>query len=212
MKFFKPIALVGALLTIAIACNHNNKALEVSLKREENTGVNSDETEAGVAESHKNKFIPPAQPADTVKMPPQSLQPGQHTKPGTKVVVDWDKKIIKTASINLEIKNYKTFTSLMRDDIKKFGGYVAQEEQNQNDYKIENSVTIKVPVDQFDDLVTELTKGEEKIIEKKISSEDVTTDIVDTKSRLDAKRQVRSRYLDLLKQAGNYARYSQCTK
>jgi len=39
--------------------------------------------------------------------------------------------------------------------------------------------------------------------EKKITSEDVTTEVIDTKSRLEAKKQVRLRYLDLLKQAKN---------
>ena len=39
--------------------------------------------------------------------------------------------------------------------------------------------------------------------EKKITSEDVTTEVIDTRSRLEAKKQVRLRYLDLLKQAKN---------
>ena len=88
-------------------------------------------------------------------------------------------------------------------NIKRFGGYIAQEEQNQTDYKIENSITIKVPVDQFDDLVTALTPGEQKLIEKKVTSEDVTTQVVDTRSRMEAKKQVRVKYLDLLKEAKN---------
>ena len=36
---------------------------------------------------------------------------------------------------------------------------------------------------------------------KKISSEDVTTELVDTRSRLETKKEVRERYLELLKQA-----------
>lgn len=64
-------------------------------------------------------------------------------------------------------------------------------------------VVIKVPVDQFDNLVTALTTGEQELLEKKITTEDVTTQVVDTKSRMEAKKQVRLRYLDLLKQAKN---------
>ncbi len=60
-----------------------------------------------------------------------------------------------------------------------------------------------MPVDQFQSAVDFLTSGDGKINEKKISSEDVTTQVVDTKSRLEAKKQVRLRYLDLLKQAKN---------
>ena len=42
-----------------------------------------------------------------------------------------------------------------------------------------------------------------KLNEKRVTSEDVTTEFVDTRSRLESKKQVRLRYLDLLKQARN---------
>jgi hypothetical protein len=116
---------------------------------------------------------------------------------------DWDKKIIKTASLNLEIKDFKTYNSTFRDNVKQVGGYIAQEQQAETEYKIENTLTIKVPVDQFDEAVQLLTKDVQKLNEKRITSDDVTTEFVDTRSRLEAKKQVRLRYLDLLKQAKN---------
>lgn len=116
---------------------------------------------------------------------------------------DWDKKIIKTATLSLEVKNYRDFNGLLRSRVKQLGGYVAEEEQNQSDYKIENVVTIKVPVDQFETAVAQLVPESEKLVEKKISSQDVTTEVVDTKSRMEAKKRVRDRYMDLLKQAKN---------
>ena len=60
-----------------------------------------------------------------------------------------------------------------------------------------------MPVDQFDNAVVQLTANTEKINEKKITSQDVTTEVIDTKSRMEAKKQVRLRYMDLLKQAKN---------
>lgn len=116
---------------------------------------------------------------------------------------DWEKKIIKTATLNLEIKDYNSFNISLREKIRNIGGYVAQEEQSQSDYKVENIITIKVPVDQFDDAVARLTNDVVKINEKKITSEEVTTEVVDTKSRMEAKKQARQRYMDLLKQARN---------
>jgi hypothetical protein len=41
------------------------------------------------------------------------------------------------------------------------------------------------------------------VIEKKISTEDVTGEVVDTKSRLEAKKQMRFKYLEFLKQSKN---------
>ncbi len=45
--------------------------------------------------------------------------------------------------------------------------------------------------------------GTEKIIEKKITTEDVTGEVVDTKSRLQTKEQMRLKYLEFLKQSKN---------
>jgi hypothetical protein len=103
----------------------------------------------------------------------------------------------------MEVKSYSAFNDLVHNSIKKLGGYIAQEEQNQSDFKMENTVVIKVPVDQFDNAVSLLTPAAEKLVEKKVTSEDVTGEIVDTKSRMEAKKRVRDRYLDLLKQAKN---------
>jgi hypothetical protein len=130
-------------------------------------------------------------------------RPNQHQAPAPAANPDWDKKIIKNATLSVEVKEYARFNELMRAAVKQSGGYIAQEEQNESEYKIENSVTIKVPVDQFDNTVLALTPGKEKILVKKITSQDVTGEVVDTKSRLEAKRQVRLRYLDLLTQAKN---------
>jgi hypothetical protein len=191
MKFFKPAAIAVYFLFALLACNSGldeQKAANISeLKLEE---VNN-------SESEQNKAV------DTAKLPAPKQQFQTVKTKSEESSSDWDKKIIKTASINLEVKKYNSFNELTRENIKKFGAYLAQEEQNQTDYKIENIVTIKVPVDQFDNLVRALTGEDQKLLEKKITTEDVTTQVVDTKSRMEAKKQVRLRYLALLKQAKN---------
>lgn len=129
-------------------------------------------------------------------------EPGENARiPNT----EWEKKIIKTATLNLEVKDYDGYYRLLYATVKRIGGYVVQEEQSQSDYKTENAVTIRVPVTQFDEALSLVINGtgQEKLNEKKITSEDVTGEVVDTKSRLEAKRQVRLRYLELLKQAKN---------
>ena len=193
MKFLKPTAIAACILFSIFACNRlsdlENKAVETSVanaeeEKDKPTGTGDQITDTTPAPSQK-----------------QRPQPGGNTTQQPKI--DLDKKIIKSASVNLEVKNFKFFSDLLHGNIKRFGGYVAQEEQIQTDYKIENSITVKVPVDQFDDLVNAITSGEQKLIEKKITSEDVTTQVVDTRSRMDAKKQVRLKYLELLKEAKN---------
>jgi len=139
--------------------------------------------------------------ADTIGAAAQFQTPPAAITAGTNK--DWDKKIIRTASLSVEVKNYKAFNDMLRPLIKQDGGYIAQEEQVQDDYRIENNIVIKVPVDQFENAVQHLTATSGKITEKKITSEDVTGEYVDTKSDVVSKKKVRDRYLELLKLAKN---------
>ncbi len=201
------IALFSAIL-LTVACNSRNEAKkerttsevtlsEINKAEPENFGVAAD---SAVSQEYNGNADKEEDQGQDQKQKKQPVQP-QLTEPVAKP--DWDKKIIKTATINLEVKEYNKYNISLREKVKSFGGYIAQEEQSQSDYKIENIVTVKVPVEQFDNAVTLLTSNVEKLNEKKISSQDVTAEFVDTKSRLEAKRQVRERYIGLLKQAKN---------
>ncbi|MFT4153563.1 DUF4349 domain-containing protein [Parafilimonas sp.] len=116
---------------------------------------------------------------------------------------DWDRKIIKTADVQLQLDDYKKFNTFIHTSLKQYGAYIAGENQQETDYKTENTVTIKVPVAQFDALVNSFGGDGIKITGKNISSEDVTGEVVDTKARMQAKMAVRDKYLQLLKQAKN---------
>jgi len=117
--------------------------------------------------------------------------------------VDWEKKIVKTANLNTEVKDYTAYAQKLEVQVKRCGGYISQEQQSLDEYKIRNDMMIKVPVERFETLVNELLQGAAKVNEKRINSEDVTADLVDGRSRLEAKKQVRLRYLELLKEARN---------
>jgi hypothetical protein len=114
---------------------------------------------------------------------------------------DWDKKIIKIADLYLVVKNFGAFTRRLHQAVKETGGYIAQEEQTQSPGEISNTVTIRVPVAGFDDLLLRLPADSDRLVDKKIASQDVTMEWVDTRSRLETKKEVRDRYLELLRQA-----------
>ena len=143
---------------------------------------------------------PPQTPQQSPgQQPNKPQQPSPEQSPAANP--DWDKKIIKHGTLSVEVKDYAKFDALAHNVVKQLGGYVANEEQNESDYKIENSLTVKVPVAMFDEAIQALAPGKEKILVKKITAQDVTGEVVDTKSRLEAKREVRLRYLELLRQA-----------
>jgi hypothetical protein len=201
MKLIYCTALI-AVMSIALSCDNTYK--EDAKPKLTISGVISEDKESETAPKEDHLVTAGDQTADsTTQQKPQIPGNNKQAQAEPKQNIDWDKKIIKNATINAEVKDFKSYYTSFREKVKSFGGYIAQEEQNQSDYKIENSVVIKVPVDQFDDAVLQITANTEKINEKKITSADVTTEVVDTKSRMETKRQVRSRYLDLLKQAKN---------
>jgi len=186
------------LLFLCIACNNkgNHKAPvnDNAIKAEEPLarGVESLDS-ASLAGNDEFKQTSPGQG--------QSKQKNNNPSAAPAANPDWDKKIIKTADLNIEAKNFKVFTDRLHRMVKRSGGYIAGEQQVQSLSTIENTVTIKVPVDQFEDLLLEVASDSDRLVEKKISSEDVTTQLVDTRSRLETKKEVRERYLELLKQA-----------
>ena len=122
---------------------------------------------------------------------------------GAGAFIDWDKKIIKTAHVKMEVKNFAEFDHYVHTSLRNFGAYVGAEQQARTNGNFENSVTIKVPVDQFDNLLTQLPTKDNTIIEKTISSEDVSSEVVDTKARIEVKTKVRERYMHLLEGAKN---------
>jgi Domain of unknown function (DUF4349) len=197
------------VMVIFSACNERNTQLKGKVNDVALAPINETEaaymvdTTMAVAyeeQTKTNQQLPP---------PPLKQEPGTPQKSKTPLTTaleskpDWNKKIIKTATLNLETIDYTKFSNKISETANRFGGYVADEQQTETEYKIENVLTLKVPVDQFQGAVDFLTTGETKINEKKITSEDVTTQFVDTKSRLEAKRAARLRYLDFLKQAKN---------
>lgn len=136
-----------------------------------------------------------------IALPDTSTSVNTVLQAGTPAYTDWDKKIIKNANISLEVKDFAAFTGNMRTRIKSFGAYTAGEQQTQSDTRIENNLTIKVPVDQFDNLVNSIGGDGITLLSKEISTDDVSGEVVDTKARMEAKKQLRDKYSELLKEA-----------
>ena len=196
----KKIFIALTAIALFISCKNENKSkndspavVETDLKTIQPSNPQGDLNKSGIVGNL----------SDTIAAPQEGPGKAKQNQQTPLIKQDWDKKIIKTANLNLEVKDYNAYNSSLREKLKQFGGYIAQEEQSQSEYKIENILTIKIPVDQFDDAVNSISSNVKELNEKKITSEDVTMEVIDTRSRLETKKQVRLRYLDLLKQARN---------
>ena len=194
-KLFYPAFFI---LFFLLSCHNSSKQKETS-----DVVVSSEIKKVNIPFSEDNtnnekQQIPVGKPQRLItdsSISPAPLKPTEH--------VDWDKKIIKTATLNLEVKDFKSYNESVHKAVRQFGGYIAQEEQNLSEEKTATTITIKVPVDQFETMMNQLPGGDAKVLERKIATEDVTGEVVDIKSRLQTKMQMRLKYLDFLKQSKN---------
>jgi hypothetical protein len=116
-------------------------------------------------------------------------------------VRDTTKKIIKNGSIEFETANVNATRKRILQSLKKYGGYVDEDNQSTNsgiDRK-EYNLKISIPAKYFDFLVDSVSASADKIDSKNISVTDVTTRYIDIKTRLDNKKILENRYLELLK-------------
>ena len=186
--------LAALLLLLFFSCNQGSSR-EYESKAETPASNASADTAASLnysGEDNQPQTTSPGTPGKQPRIPTPSTS---FANP------DWDRKIVKTADISIETKNFPRFTERLHRLVRESGGYIAQEDQSQSPAEIKNSISIRVPVDRFDDLLQQLPADSDRLTEKKISSQDVSMEVVDTKSRLETKREVRERYVDLLKQA-----------
>ncbi len=173
MKYF----LVALIAMMAFACQKGpeNKTQDIQVETEK-------QHEQVLADSVK---------IGNYKGAPSVPQPGSP---------EWDRKIIKIANVSLELKDYHSFNNNIHQNLRSFGAYVAQEQQTQTEGEISNNATIKVPVDQFENVMNYLSAVDKnaKVLDKQITSEDVSTQVVDTKSRIETKKRLRDKYFELM--------------
>lgn len=109
-------------------------------------------------------------------------------------------KIIKTASISMEIKNYNETKQKIYDHIKKHGAYISNEDESNNMHSTNNNITIRVLQNNFDSLIIAVIGEAKSLQSKSINLKDVTEEYTDIVSRLNNKKEAEKRFLEILKQ------------
>lgn len=184
-------AFATSLMLLAVACENGKKNEAQDLALQESQFENA----------------PVQYVADTALLPAgrQSIKDEKNKEPGipANTNADWDKKIIKTGVLNIEVDNYEKYNVTIHQQLKKWEAYIGSEQENSSDYKIENSMIIKIPVQYFDEAVQQLSTQSGKLLVKQINAQDVTGEFLDTKARMEAKKRIRMRYLEMVQKAKN---------
>ena len=102
----------------------------------------------------------------------------------------------------MQVEKYAPGLNQVKQIVNRQGGVISAENEYNSPYRLENNMVIRIPAQRFDTLVTELLAIAIYVENKQITSEDVTEQYVDIEARMNAKKQVEARYLDILKKAG----------
>ena len=111
------------------------------------------------------------------------------------------RKLIKEGRVAFETNNLNSTRQTIFQAVSKYEAYVSTDQEYTSAGQISNTVVIRVPADNFDPLLKEATQGVERFDSKEITVNDVTEEFLDVQARLKTKKELETRYLDLLKQA-----------
>jgi hypothetical protein len=118
-----------------------------------------------------------------------------------KTVVETSQKIIKNANLYFETTDLETTYSRIQTAINQAKATIQSDAENKIYGQIERTMVVRVPSQQFDAFINQISKGVNYFDTKESTSEDVTAQFVDLEARLKAKKALENRYLELLKKA-----------
>lgn len=110
-------------------------------------------------------------------------------------------KIIKQGNLKFETDDLETTFNQIQVAIKANAGSIQNDYQEKNYNNITKNLTVRVPSQNFDSFLRAISKGVAYFDEKNISSKNVTEEYIDLNSRLNTKRKLEARYLQILQKA-----------
>lgn len=110
------------------------------------------------------------------------------------------KKVIKTGGLSYRVESTKEEYNRLNDLLEKYEAYISSENENKGYDRVNYNVSIKVPPQNFDPMIADITK-DKKLDNRWVNTDDVTERYYDLQSRIDNKKKLEERYLEILKQA-----------
>jgi hypothetical protein len=121
--------------------------------------------------------------------------------PPPKVDEKIEQKIIKEATLKFETDNLENSFSQIKKAASSSKARIINDSEGKDFATIFRNLTIKVPSQNFDRFISDISKGVSYFEVKTISAQDVTEEYIDLTSRLKTKKKLEERYLEILKKA-----------
>ncbi|HMK06439.1 MAG TPA: DUF4349 domain-containing protein, partial [Flavobacterium sp.] len=115
--------------------------------------------------------------------------------------VNIEPKIIKNGNLRFETSDLDATYTKIKAAVGKYKAIVQIDSEGSDSQSLYKNMTIRVPNDQFDAFIADISKGVSYFDNKEISSDDVTEEYIDIDARLKAKKILEARYFELLKKA-----------
>lgn len=106
---------------------------------------------------------------------------------------------IKRGFIKMQVEDYQAFRIELDEVVDQLKGFVATENEVRTQTSLTNTIAIRIPNDQFSDLVNALTKKAVKINSREMKVINVNSEKQDIDKRIATKHDIKQRYLQLLK-------------
>jgi hypothetical protein len=114
---------------------------------------------------------------------------------------NWDRMIIRTASLQLRVKDVSASMDEVRAVVGGHAGYVtASESRQEGDYTV-GTMTVQVPAARFDGAMSQLRRLGLKVLHENVTSSDVTEEYTDLNSQLRNLQATEARILTLMGRA-----------
>ena len=127
--------------------------------------------------------------------------PLQTSEQKTDKVETVDRKIIKQGEIRFKTADVNKTKALILQSVQELNGYISKDNAYDYSDRLEHRLIIRVPADKFDLLLKNISESVEKLDNKNVDLLDVTEEYIDIEARIKTKKELQTRYVELLKQA-----------
>lgn len=112
-----------------------------------------------------------------------------------------ERKLIKTGNVEFESEDLTKTAEIIKTASTKYKANASNENEFKSDSRISRTITLRVPFDNFDALLSEISEGVDHFDRKSINVSDVTEEFLDVEARLKTKKELENRYIQLLSKA-----------
>lgn len=112
-----------------------------------------------------------------------------------------ERKLIKNGRVGFQTEDLDKTHQRILSLTKKYNAYIADDETVKRYDQTEHNLTVRIPAEKFDNFLADVGEGVKEFDYKEINTQDVTAEYLDVQTRIKTKKELESRYLEILQKA-----------